>query len=121
MIIQRNNPTIQPLQIRPEHNLDKYKTPTLQKVEREMNITNHKVSKIAKDAADKVYEMFQKVVQNTDYNVSYSLGKFGEEKQFRFSLKSTGKEIISLPPDAAVNIAERAKHTSIGLLMDERV
>lgn len=121
MQIQRSFQTVEPMMKPPQHDINQLKTPSQKKAVQEANLSNDTVKQIAKQSTNKVYETLRKLVKNTEYDVSYSLGKFGEEKQFRFTLKKDGKEIVSMPPDIAINIAERAKQTTIGLLMDQRV
>lgn len=121
MQIHRSSQSLQPILKQPQHDLDQLKTPTQKKAETEAGISNDKVKRIARQSVDKIYETFRKLVDNTEYNVSMSLGKFSENEQFTFTLKNSGKEIVSIPSDVAVTVAEKAKHSTIGLLMDQRV
>ena len=121
MEIQRSSQqSIKPMIKPPETSLQDMKTPTQKKVEHESNLSNHKVQRIAKQSLEKTYETLRNAVKNTEFNVSYSVGKMGESKQFKFTLKNTGEEIVSLPPKIAVNMAERARQSTIGMLVDAR-
>ena len=115
--ITRPSNGIPPILKQPQHDLDKMKTPSQLKSEREANISNEKVEKIAKEATDNVYKMLQKTFANTQYNVSFQVEN-GANKQFKLTQKTTGKTLVELPPDIAVQVAEKAKRTSIGLILD---
>ncbi|MCD8503287.1 MAG: flagellar protein FlaG [Bacillaceae bacterium] len=121
MQIHVTNKIFRPIISAPEHNYDQYKTPSVQRAEREANVSNPQVKQIVRQSLQEVYRNFQKLVENTDYNVSYVLNEHGAGKQYRITMKNSGKEVVSFPPRAAVDIANRAKHTTIGLLMDKSV
>ncbi len=120
MKIHRSNQSIPPIIKQPQHDPDVMKTPTQKKLEYDNNFANDTVKKMARQSTNKVYEMLRKVAQNTEFNVSYSVGNMNEVKQFKFNLKKDGQEIVSIPPDVAVQIAERAKSTTVGLLIDHK-
>ncbi len=118
MIIQRSTNKIPPIFIQPRNNPDDWKSPTQLRLERESNITNDKTKRIAQQAVDNVYKQMQKVVENTEYNISLRIGDSGAAKQFQLSMKKDGTVIASLPPEAAINMAEKAKESALGLLFD---
>ncbi|WP_096199124.1 flagellar protein FlaG [Bacillus sp. FJAT-45350] len=118
MQIHRSNESIKPILKQPRHDVDDLKTPKQQEVEREANIKNDKSKRIAQQSVDKTYEMMQKLVKNTEYNVSFKIDELGSAKQFNFTLKNSGELIASIPPDIAVNMADKAKKQTIGLLLD---
>lgn len=121
MQIHKSNTIFRPIIKAPEHNYDQYKTPSVLKAEREANLANPQVKQIVKQTLQDVYRNFQKLVENTDYNVSYELNEHGAGKQYRITMRNSGEEVVSFPPRAAVDIANRAKHATIGLLMDKSV
>ena len=121
MIIQNTNEIFRPVIRVPEHNYDQHKTPSVQKVEREANISNPQVKQIVKQSLQEVYKSFEKLVKNTDYNVSYVLDEHGAGKQYQIRMKNSGNLVVSFPPDAAVEIANKARYTTLGLLMDKAV
>ncbi len=118
MQLQISTNRMQPIQHIPRHDTDQMKTPTQQKLEREANLSNPQVKQVAQEATSKVYETLQKMVQNTEYHISYSIDELGANKQVRFTNKTTGKVVVEVPPDVAVEIAERAKHQTMGLFLD---
>lgn len=59
------------------------------------------------------------MVENTDYNINYKMdGNFGGSEQFRITMKNSGNQVAAFPPDVAINIAEKSKRTSVGLIID---
>lgn len=121
MLIQSSNQIFRPVIQPPEHNYDQYKTPSVQKAEREANVSNPQVKQIVKQSLQEVYKGFQKLVENTDYNVNYVINEHGAGKQYRITMKNSGNVVASFPPEAAIEIANKAKHTTLGLLMDVSV
>lgn len=118
MVIQRAQSKIPTIIIQPTHDVDKWKSPSQQMLEREKGIRNDNTKKIAQMAVQKVYEQMQKLVKNTEVNVRISYDELGGTEQFELSLKRDGKVVASIPPDAAIQIAKKAKQTTLGLLFD---
>ncbi len=118
MIIQRSNEILKPIVHPPEHNYDQYKTPSLQQAELEANVANPQVKRMVKQTIQEVYQNLQQLVENTDYNVSYTLGNLAESKQYRLTMKHSGDVVATFPPDLAAAIANKAKHTQLGLVID---
>lgn len=118
MIIHHSSQVIQPIIKTPRHDPDDFKTPSLKKVESEFNLSNPQTKEMAQEVVAKVYQDLQKLVKNTEYNISVQLDDFSSTKQFRFTDKKSGELIVAMPPDLAIQVAERAKQQSIGLLLD---
>lgn len=118
MIIQRSQERIPSFLRQPRHDLDDLKTPTQQQLEREAGIRNDKTKRIAQEAVQNVYQMMEKVVRNTEFNIRLKIDESGTAEQFELAMKKDGKVIASLPPDSALQIADRAKKMTLGLLFD---
>lgn len=118
MIIQRSIEKASPILIQPRHDTDDMKTPKQQQVERESFIKNDQSKKYAQQAVANIYKEMQKIVKNTEYNVNFQLDELGAARQIEFSMKRDGTIVGSFPVDAAVEIAQKAKYTTLGLLFD---
>lgn len=118
MNIQRSIEKMSPILVQPRHDIDEMKTPKQQQVERDTFIKNDQTKKYAQKAVENVYKEMQKIVQNTEYNVNFLVDELGAPKQIEFSMKRDGTVVTSIPPDAAMQIAEKAKQTMVGLLFD---
>lgn len=118
VFIQRSVEKMSPILVQPKHNIDNLKTPTQQEVERSAFINNDQTKKYARQAVENVYKEMQKIVENTEYNVNFQVDELGAPKQIELSMKRDGTVISSIPPDAALHIAEKAKYTTLGLLFD---
>ncbi|MDW7675277.1 MAG: flagellar protein FlaG [Bacillota bacterium] len=118
MNTQASNQIMRPIVSPPQHNYDNFKIPRQQQLEREYNLANDSAKKVVKQSIDKVYESFQRLVENTDYAVNYQLDESTGVSRINIIMKNSGNEVASIPPDVAVEIAERAKQTNIGLIID---
>lgn len=118
MIIQRSVERLPIILIQPRHDTDQLKTPTQQKIERETFIKNDQTKSYAQQSVYDFYKQLRKMAANTEYHIQYHIDELGAPKQIKFALKQDGKVITSIPPDAAIEIAEKAKHTTLGLLFD---
>lgn len=121
MVIERTQSKIPNIIIQPTHDVDKWKSPTQQKLERETGIRNDQTKKIAQMAVQKVYEQMKKLAKNTEVNVRVTYDELSGTEQFELALKKDGKVVASFPTDVAVQISNKAKQTTLGLLFDLRV
>ncbi|WP_176968264.1 flagellar protein FlaG [Tindallia californiensis] len=121
MIIETSNSILRPIVKPPTHAYDNFKTPRQQGLEQEKNISNPSVKKVVQESVNKVYESLQKLVENTDYNVSYRLDEATGGRQFRVTMKNSGNLVAAFPTESAIEIAERSKATTLGLIMDRRI
>lgn len=117
-MIQRSIEKTPPILIQPRHDTDDMKTPRQQQAEKEAFIKNDQTKKYAQQAVANIYKEMQKIAQNTEYNINFHLDELGAPRQIEFSMKRDGKVVSSIPADAAVQIADRAKYTTLGLLFD---
>ena len=118
MIIQSSNQIMRPIVSPPQHNFDSFKTPTQKQLEHKANMSNGSVKKVVEHSINEIYRSLQKMVENTDYNVSYKLDESTGGQQFRITMKNSGNLVAAFPPEAAIQIADRAKNTTVGVLMD---
>lgn len=115
--ISRSSNSLPPLIKKPEYNLHKVKTPTQQRLEEKANISNQKVERMKQTANDKVFQMLQRTFRNTQYDVRYQVEN-GSNKQFTLTQKTTGETLYEFPVDVAKKVAEKAKQTTVGLIID---
>lgn len=118
MVIHRVNERVPTFVVQPRLDVDQWKSPRQQQLERETFIKNDQTKRIALEAAHEYYRQLEKLVENTAFRVSLSIDNLGGVEQYRLTTKKDGKEIAALPPDVAIEIAEKAKHTTLGLLFD---
>jgi|GEM_PF-6818590 len=119
MNVVSSNQIFRPIIRRPSHDPNIHKAPHQQEIERERNVLNNPTRNIAKDSVQRTYDALEKMVANTDYQVSYGLdGKTGT-KSFSIIMANSGRKVAEFPPKAALEIAERSRYESRGLLLDK--
>lgn len=121
MIIQRTTERISPFVIQPRFDVDAWKTPTQQQLERQAGTRNDQAKRIAQQATFEIYKQMEKTFRNTEYNIRLRIDELSGTEQFELALKKDGRVLASLPPDTALQMAEQAKQQTIGLLFDMAV
>lgn len=118
VVIEQPSQRIPPMLKPPKQRIVDMKPDKQVQLERKMNVSSEKTERIARQSLEKVFEQLQKVFKNTQYNVRMHLDELGGNEQVKLTQRTSGKTIVEIPPDVAVQVAERAKVSTVGLFLD---
>lgn len=93
------------------------KTPEVQKISDELNAKGRK--EIGDESLEKALENLNRLFKENDVNVSIGLDSQSGIKQVSLTDKESGKKIAEMPPQAVVEMADKAKQQSIGWILDK--
>lgn len=94
-------------------------TPTMEKIDNQLNPTGRKL--VGEKALEKAMDSLTQMFNSRSISVSKVVDISNGFSSIQIQDNTTGKTIVSLPPEAAIRVAERAKEKSIGLIMDKSV